>query len=74
MFDPHFNAFCIEVEVSKHALLFITVSSFAHFQSFSVWTELTSINLTLVFDTLFFESKYVWYISKVIGYDIVFIL
>jgi len=41
MFDPHFDAFCIEVEVSKHALLFIIVSSFAHFQSFSMdWANL----------------------------------
>jgi len=35
MFNPHFNAFCIDIEALEHALLF-TVSSFAHFQPFSV--------------------------------------
>ena len=45
IFDPHFNAFCIKVEDVDHALDFVSVSSFAHFQPFSSWTESTSNNL-----------------------------
>lgn len=45
IFDPNFNAFCIEVEDADNVLRFISVSSLAHFKSFSPWTKPTSNNL-----------------------------
>lgn len=43
--DPHFNAFCIEVEDADHVLQFIPVSSLGHFKPFSPWTEPNSNSL-----------------------------
>lgn len=39
IFDPYFNAFCIELGNEDHGLHFVSVSSLAHFQPFSSWTE-----------------------------------
>lgn len=45
IFDPHFNAFCIEVGDPDHALYFVSVSSLAHFKPYSPWTEATTNDL-----------------------------
>ncbi|XP_036138783.1 uncharacterized protein LOC118644388 isoform X2 [Monomorium pharaonis] len=45
IFDPYFNAFCIELENADYASHFISVSSLAHFQPFCSWTESISNGL-----------------------------